>query len=168
MQDLQYLLRPSLRPDVHFLAPLPLEECLERLEKRQGTFFNIEIDVLSHQIDVNQFNLQIPVNRKDKNAFDITVYGTLQRQDAANTLVRISQHYTQHPPSGGVLVVMLLLLGFTLLLAVQNIVALVFPLLAAFTFFAAGRDNFKEIAHMIEETLGARTSNDKAKNNEAP
>jgi hypothetical protein len=148
-----------------FIAPLPLDVAVDRLQSRNGKFFDIETEVQTQQIDADQYSFQMRVMRQEKN-FLLKVYGTLNRQDETTTHVLVARDYElDYAP----------LVKYSLSLAVMGLLlgALVnLPILALFmipvgvivgVIVDRVSPKYDPVVLMIQEALDARTPDDKAK-----
>jgi hypothetical protein len=150
-----------------FLAPLPLDECVQRLAHRDGKFYDLETTVQIDEVDENHYTYQMRIQRHGKEAFDHRIFGSLSRQDDSTTRVLLMREYR---PSGyeilrilgifvwfGVFVGLIVshFLGFLLMVVIGVAVG-----------FYADRlpSKYNAEVQMIQETLDARPPNEKAKN----
>jgi hypothetical protein len=146
-----------------FLAPLPLETCVERLNGRHGKFFAYQTGVYIRQRDSDYYEYRLRVLKElGRSSTHVSVVGTLQWQDATTTRVTIrrSAEFELHPLA---ILGVSLVLGIVFALLIQNIIALVFMLgigaVTAYTEYS----KYNEVVDMIHETLGGRPPRAKGK-----
>jgi hypothetical protein len=165
---LNLLQKPDSQLD-DFIAPLPLEVAVDRLQSRNGKFFDIETEVQIQQVDVDQYTFRMRVMRPEKN-FLLKVYGTLNRQDDTTTHVLVAREYElDYVP----------IVKYSLSFAVMGLLIGVFvnlPILALFmipvgviagVFVDRVSTKYDPVVLMIQEAFDARTPDDKAKDDSA-
>src|SRR5262245_1409090 len=81
---------------LEYHSPLPLGECLNRLQKLKGESKASIIEVKVGDVEADFCKLQMHVQRRGRTPADLTVYGALDRSEQSVTRVQIAQRYTQH------------------------------------------------------------------------
>jgi hypothetical protein len=158
------------RPDTlltDFIAPLPLDVCLDRLQSRDGMFFEIKTTVEIKEVSADEYTFWMHTTRSRDDALVLKFDGVLKRQDETTTQVLIMRDYERLDYLGQVLV-MVALIGFVAGLLIQSILfAILLAAGFAWGLYALSdhslRTTNKQIVTSVEQIFGAHTPDDKAK-----
>jgi hypothetical protein len=146
----------SQQPYLDFLSALPLGECIERLQRREGKSADVMTHVQIGEADADRCTFQMRVQRAKRGLLDMTVYGVLERQDYGTTRVLVATEYVQHLATTWLITALTVLMGVVMALMTQNIFMLALPIGFSVVFYFVERHNYKQVVHLIETTLEAR------------
>ncbi len=158
------LLFGQSQPYIHFTASLPMGECLARLQKRDAPNSSIQTAFVIGEANPDHCSFQMRVQRVKKGLLDLTIYGVLNRQDYTTTQVVIAKQYTQHLTGIWLITAVSAVMGLIMALLTQSILMLALPIGVSIVVYLVERHNYQQVIQMIQETLDARTPDDKVKN----
>lgn len=162
MEKLKFLVTRPNAQLAYFLAPLPLQECAERLESKDGKYFNITTHVRVSPIDADKYTFRMRVQIQTRTTTSVVVVGSLNRQDDTTTEVVISrgESITLDPRAG---LLIFGALGILLAYFTHTIISLIFMMVLAVSVAYEEHHKYESTVETIEETLGVRRSRKKAK-----
>lgn len=148
------------KPDpllANFLAPLPLEHCVDRLQSRHGAFFDIKLEIQTEQQDDDCYTYEIRVQRGGRFAFDVSVMGAMVRQDDATTAVTVERKHRRDVVTTRKLASVLVVFGLFLIFVAKNVLVFLLPLFFIALLLWDDHDNGQQIVNMIKSTLSVPT-----------
>lgn len=154
------------KPYYEFHAPLPLGECVVRLQNRSATHTReMTTTVTVSESDADHCVFQMRVQRARRGVFDLSVYGVLNREDATTTQVLLATEYTQHLAALWLITALTVFMGVLAVLVLQNVFMLVLPVAVVLALYLIERSNYQQVIEMIEAMLEINSSA-KVKNSE--
>jgi hypothetical protein len=147
---------------MEFVSPLPLGECVKRLQLPNGINADVTNSVVIGESDADHCTFRLRVQRPRRGLLDLTLYGVLDRLDFGTTQVRIAKDYTQHLTATWLITAVTVVMGVLGALLTQNIFMLALPIGFSVVFYLVERNNFNQVIQLIQSMLEARSSDAKA------
>jgi hypothetical protein len=147
-----FLLKPPERDLADFLAPLPLETCVEKLNGRHGKFFGYHTGVYIHEMEMDRYTFRIRVESMERGSLNVTVVGSLMRQDDTTTHIMISRE-EQYETEIRWIIGIAAALGLLLSVLTQNPLPLPLALVVGVGMVYHEHNKYHQVVEMIQETL---------------
>jgi hypothetical protein len=146
---------------VEFVSPLPLSECIKRLQLPNGIDSDVTNSITIGESDGDHCTFRLRVQRPRRGLFDLTIYGVLERLDYGTTQVRIARDYTQHLAATWFITALTVFIGVVGALITQNLFMLALPIGFSIVLYLVERHNYNQIIQMVKTLLDTQNLGEK-------